>query len=208
MLFSSQKHTWSVICQGIAALIALSAIGVAQEPPAGPGRGRQRGRPQDTEVWEPVPKVVTPGSGKIVPDRRSLSACGSAPFLLVSLPAHRLADASANTMGGASPMQSRPGKPHPARSGAKIAGLPTAPYSAPPSVRGHNAPLLGADQPESPACRPRAGWSVPTWPRRETAVGEKCITTCTRRIKNWQSVIDHPRSWEPKRKSLITGACH
>jgi Domain of Unknown Function (DUF1080) len=62
MLFSSQKHSSFVICQGIAALIAASAIGVAQEPPAGPGRGRQRGRPQDTEVWEPVPKVVTPGA--------------------------------------------------------------------------------------------------------------------------------------------------
>ena len=46
-----------------AMLIALSPALFCQQPPATPGRGRQdRGRPQDTEVWEPVPKVVTPGT--------------------------------------------------------------------------------------------------------------------------------------------------
>src|SRR5690242_1410816 len=47
----------------LAALILLSPAVFAQQPPAGRGRGRQGGaRPQDTEVWEPVPKVVTPGA--------------------------------------------------------------------------------------------------------------------------------------------------
>jgi hypothetical protein len=46
-----------------AMLIVLPAALFAQQPPAGQGRGRQDGaKPQDTEVWEPVPKVVTPGA--------------------------------------------------------------------------------------------------------------------------------------------------
>src|SRR6266550_482649 len=44
-------------------LLALSSALFAQQLPTGQGRGRQGGgRPQDTEVWEPVPKVVTPGA--------------------------------------------------------------------------------------------------------------------------------------------------
>lgn len=39
----------------IAAVVAMAVVGLAQER-------RQRGRPQDTEVWEPVPPVVTPGA--------------------------------------------------------------------------------------------------------------------------------------------------
>lgn len=43
-------------------LIMLSTCVLAQQP-APPGRGRAGGaRPQDTEVWEPEPKVVTPGA--------------------------------------------------------------------------------------------------------------------------------------------------
>ncbi len=44
-------------------LIVFSSALFAQQPPAGRGRVRADGaRPQDTEVWEPVPKVVTPGA--------------------------------------------------------------------------------------------------------------------------------------------------
>ena len=48
----------------LAPFLALAAIFSAvpisaQQPPAQKGG---RGRPQDTEVWEPVPRVVTPGA--------------------------------------------------------------------------------------------------------------------------------------------------
>jgi hypothetical protein len=50
------------------AVIAMALPLIAQQPPA-PGAGRQgaagasgRPRPQDTEVYEPVPKIVTPGA--------------------------------------------------------------------------------------------------------------------------------------------------
>ncbi len=62
MLLSSQKRCSYILCCGFAALLAGPVIGAAQAPPAAPGRGRPRGNPRDTEVWEPVPKVVTPGA--------------------------------------------------------------------------------------------------------------------------------------------------
>jgi hypothetical protein len=45
-------------------IVALAPALFAQQPPApGRGPGRQGGaRPEDTEVWEPIPKVVTPGA--------------------------------------------------------------------------------------------------------------------------------------------------
>jgi len=44
-------------------LAVLSPALFAQQPAAERGRGRQSGmRPQDTEVWEPVPKIVRPGA--------------------------------------------------------------------------------------------------------------------------------------------------
>src|SRR3954452_20962873 len=45
------------------ALLALTFAATAQQPPSPQGAPPKapRGRPQDTEVWEPVPKVVTPG---------------------------------------------------------------------------------------------------------------------------------------------------
>jgi len=39
---------------------AATILAFAQQPPAGP-------KPQDTEVWEPVPKVVTPGATDAAP---------------------------------------------------------------------------------------------------------------------------------------------
>ena len=52
-----------------AAVILVLLPGVfAQQPPAGRGRGRADGaKPQDTEVWEPEPKVVTPGATDSAP---------------------------------------------------------------------------------------------------------------------------------------------
>jgi hypothetical protein len=49
------------ICAVLTTLILSTDVGAQQA--ASPGRGRQSGaKPQDTEVWEPEPKVVTPGS--------------------------------------------------------------------------------------------------------------------------------------------------
>ena len=46
-----------------AILLTGSMVLLAQQPPANQkGGGGRRGRPQDTEVWEPEPKVVTPGA--------------------------------------------------------------------------------------------------------------------------------------------------
>jgi hypothetical protein len=60
--FSFQTHRPLSICSTLAMLFVLSAAVFAQQQPAGQGRAQGRGRPQDTEVWEPVPKVVTPGA--------------------------------------------------------------------------------------------------------------------------------------------------
>ena len=47
----------------IALLLAALPAAFAQQPQGGQGRGRANGmKPQDTEVWEPEPKVVTPGA--------------------------------------------------------------------------------------------------------------------------------------------------
>jgi hypothetical protein len=51
-------------CGAVATVILLSTSAFAQQPPAPQGRGGRQGgaKPQDTEVWEPEPKVVTPGA--------------------------------------------------------------------------------------------------------------------------------------------------
>jgi len=55
---SRSLSTWVVVATLMLSLATLSA-----QQPKGQGRGRQGGgKPQDTEVWEPVPKVVTPGA--------------------------------------------------------------------------------------------------------------------------------------------------
>jgi hypothetical protein len=62
-LFSSPIRFIPSICGVFVMAIAWSPAILAQQPPAGQGGGRQGGaRPQDTEVWDPVPKVVTPGA--------------------------------------------------------------------------------------------------------------------------------------------------
>ena len=44
------------------AMLMACAPSLLAQPPAGQGRGRQSGmKPEETEVWEPVPKVVMPG---------------------------------------------------------------------------------------------------------------------------------------------------
>ena len=49
-------------CGALTILIMLSTAVFAQEPPPS-GRVRQSGaKPQDTEVWEPEPKIVKPGT--------------------------------------------------------------------------------------------------------------------------------------------------
>jgi len=51
------------ICGALAIWAACWPATLAQPPAARQGRGRQGGaRPQDTEVWDPEPKVVTPGA--------------------------------------------------------------------------------------------------------------------------------------------------
>jgi hypothetical protein len=53
----------------LAALIAVAAPLSAQPPSAPQDAGKQggRGKPQDTEVWAPEPKVVTPGADNAAP---------------------------------------------------------------------------------------------------------------------------------------------
>src|SRR5580658_2933229 len=49
------------------ALLAVAPL-LAQQPPATKGTGPAgRGKPEDTEVWQPVPKVVTPGAQNSAP---------------------------------------------------------------------------------------------------------------------------------------------
>ena len=46
----------------ICGFLMMFSTGASAQAPGGQDRGRQdRGKPQDTEVWEPEPKVVTPG---------------------------------------------------------------------------------------------------------------------------------------------------
>jgi Domain of Unknown Function (DUF1080) len=59
---SSSPIHFAVSIRGILAILIAWSPVLAQQPPAGQARGQERGRPQDTEVWEPVPKVVTPGA--------------------------------------------------------------------------------------------------------------------------------------------------
>lgn len=63
MRFSSPIAFSLSVCATLAIWIAASSSMWAQQPPADQGRGRQSGAlPQDTEVWDPEPKIVTPGA--------------------------------------------------------------------------------------------------------------------------------------------------
>jgi Domain of Unknown Function (DUF1080) len=73
------KLSWSYIrahlskCFGLAAVIAMAASLSAQQSGANPGVGEQgakastQARPENTEVWEPVPAIVTPGATDAAP---------------------------------------------------------------------------------------------------------------------------------------------
>jgi len=56
-----------------AALLATASTGFGQRPPTPPGAQPQASaqaaaaKPEDTEVWEPVPKIVTPGESNSAP---------------------------------------------------------------------------------------------------------------------------------------------
>jgi hypothetical protein len=66
--FRNSRRQFPAVC-ALSALIAVSASLSAQQPPAPQNAQKQaaRGNPKDTEVWEPVPKVVTPGSDNAAP---------------------------------------------------------------------------------------------------------------------------------------------
>jgi hypothetical protein len=69
MLLSAGRGPRLVKFCALATLIAISAPLSAQQatpPPAGAQKGG-RGNPKDTEVWEPVPKIVTPGLNDAAP---------------------------------------------------------------------------------------------------------------------------------------------
>src|ERR1700704_1518986 len=62
----------------LATLVTMSIYLSAQQPAAAPqGSERQApsapaAKPEDTEVWEPVPKVVTPGANNTAPPSDSI----------------------------------------------------------------------------------------------------------------------------------------
>src|SRR5438309_2128496 len=73
----SSRRSIRIQSSGLLAFATLVAMGAplcAQQPAAAPqGAERQAvpaaaaAKPQDTEVWEPVPKVVTPGANNTAP---------------------------------------------------------------------------------------------------------------------------------------------
>ena len=61
------RHTLTSVSIVATALTLFSLHGVAQQPAPTPQPEKPRGNPADTEVWEPVPKVVAPGPGQASP---------------------------------------------------------------------------------------------------------------------------------------------
>ena len=65
--------SWKKTHFALALLAAAVPVLSAQQAADGPGRGRQSGmKPKDTEVWEPEPKVVTPGAVDSAPPSDSI----------------------------------------------------------------------------------------------------------------------------------------
>jgi hypothetical protein len=56
----------TLLAVGFFALLAIP-LGAQQPPAPGAGRPPARGNPADTEVWQPVPKVITPGQATAPP---------------------------------------------------------------------------------------------------------------------------------------------
>ena len=55
-------NVWSkILALTVLAVVALPAAGQQPQPPKPGAPAAARGNPADTEVWEPVPKIVTPG---------------------------------------------------------------------------------------------------------------------------------------------------
>src|SRR5215831_9884073 len=75
MFDQSLNATRVPFLKALTAVALLAAVPVFPQTPAAPqGTGRQGAagasgapKPQDTEVWEPVPKVVTPGATNAEP---------------------------------------------------------------------------------------------------------------------------------------------
>jgi hypothetical protein len=70
MLTHPDTRRFSKVCALATLIAAASASLTAQQPPAAPqgsARKGSRGNPKDTEVWEPEPKVVTPGTSDAAP---------------------------------------------------------------------------------------------------------------------------------------------
>jgi hypothetical protein len=63
-------HTQSRIVTALSLFVitgATAAVLAAQTPAAPNGGTQPKAKPEDTEVWEPVPKVVTPGANNVAP---------------------------------------------------------------------------------------------------------------------------------------------
>jgi hypothetical protein len=69
LIFSQARRPFSKVLVLLAlAGIACASLAAQQPPPAdGAARKATRGNPKDTEVWEPEPKVVTPGANDAAP---------------------------------------------------------------------------------------------------------------------------------------------
>jgi hypothetical protein len=62
-------HCSNILALVVAILTAIPAAGQQTPPPkaGAPAPAASRGNPADTEVWEPVPKIITPGAYSTIP---------------------------------------------------------------------------------------------------------------------------------------------
>ena len=80
LMFIHRRRRFSKI-RAVAVLILAASSFAAQQPPASDGAARKasRGNPKDTEVWQPEPKIITPGAKDSAPPSDAQSPSVSNP---------------------------------------------------------------------------------------------------------------------------------